>query len=57
MGSTYSLVLYGEDRAKLEGASEDAFEEVRRLDRMLSNYLPASEWSEVNRHAAGRPRL
>ena len=55
MGSTYSLILYGEDRAKLEGASEDAFEEVRRLDRMLSNYLPSSEWSEVNRFAAMRP--
>src|SRR6266446_711911 len=55
MGSTYSLVLYGEDRSRLEGASEDAFEEVRRLDRMLSNYRPDSEWSEVNRHAAERP--
>src|SRR5258705_6173232 len=55
MGSTYSVVLYGDDRARLEAASEDAFEEVRRLDRMLSNYLPSSEWSEVNRDAAARP--
>ena len=55
MGSTYSLVLYGEDRARLEGASEEAFEEVRRLDRMLSNYRPESEWSQVNRYAAERP--
>src|SRR5438445_518941 len=55
MGSTYSLVLYGEDRARIEEASEDAFEEARRLDRALSNYLPGSEWSEVNRFAAGRP--
>jgi FAD:protein FMN transferase len=55
MGSTYSLVLYGEDRAKLETASEDAFEEVRRLDRLLSNYRPESEWSQVNRYAAERP--
>jgi thiamine biosynthesis lipoprotein len=55
MGSAYSLVLYGEDRSRLEAASEDAFEEVRRLDRMLSNYRPESEWSEVNRHAAERP--
>jgi thiamine biosynthesis lipoprotein len=55
MGSAYSLVLYGEDRDRLETASEDAFEEVRRLDRMLSNYRPESEWSKVNREAAGRP--
>src|SRR6185436_2753251 len=51
----YSLVLYGEDRDRLEAASEDTFEEVRRLDRMLSNYRPASQWSEINRHAAERP--
>lgn len=55
MGSAYSLVLYGEDRARLEAASEDAFEEVRRLDRMLSNYRPESEWSLVNREATVHP--
>src|SRR5712664_2127678 len=55
MGSAYSLVLYGEDRGRLEAAAEEAFEEVRRLDRMLSNYRPESEWSEVNRFAAERP--
>ena len=27
----------------------------QRLDRMLSNYLPDSEWSEVNRTAGLRP--
>ncbi|HTM49409.1 MAG TPA: FAD:protein FMN transferase [Bryobacteraceae bacterium] len=55
MGSAYSLVLYGEDRARLEAASEEAFDETRRLDRMLSNYRPESEWSVVNRYAAERP--
>jgi thiamine biosynthesis lipoprotein len=55
MGSTYSLVLYGDDRARLEGASEEAFDEVRRLDHMLSNYRPESEWSKVNREAAAHP--
>ncbi len=55
MGSTYSLALYDEDRARMETASEAAFEEVRRLDQMLSNYKPESEWSQVNRFAAERP--
>jgi len=55
MGSTYSLALYDEDRTRMETASEAAFEEVRRLDRMLSNYKPESEWSQVNRYAAERP--
>ena len=55
MGATFSVVLYGEDRSKLESASEDAFEEVRRLDSLLSNYKPESEWSRVNREGAEKP--
>jgi len=55
MGGTYSLVLYGPDRYQLEAASEAAFDEVRRLDQLLSNYKTTSEWSEINRFAASRP--
>ena len=55
MGSTYSIVLYDEDRNKMESAADDALEEARRLDRLLSNYRPESEWSRVNREAAERP--
>jgi thiamine biosynthesis lipoprotein len=55
MGSWFALVLYGTDRAGLEAAAEAAFEEVHRLDRLLSNYRAASEWSGVNRDAARRP--
>jgi len=54
MGSTYTIVAYGPDRVKLETAVELAFEEVRRLDNLLSNYKPRSEWSLVNREAANR---
>jgi FAD:protein FMN transferase len=55
MGSTYTMALYGTDQARLRVAAEEAAEEVRRLDHMLSNYLPTSEWSEVNRDAAKGP--
>jgi thiamine biosynthesis lipoprotein len=55
MGSTYSIAVYGEDRTRMEAAVEAAFEEVRRLDRMLSNYRPASELSAVNREAGTHP--
>lgn len=55
MGTAYSVVLYGEDQEKLEAAASAAFDEVRRLDRMLSNYRPDSEWSRVNRMAADGP--
>ncbi len=54
MGSSYSLVIYGEDRNVLIAAREQAFEEVRRLDHLLSNYRPQSEWSQVNRQAGER---
>ena len=55
MGSTYSIALYGSDRVKMEAAADAAFDEVRRLDDLLSNYQPASQWSEVNRNAAVKP--
>jgi len=55
MGSTYSIALYGNDRIRMEAAADAAFDEVRRLDDLLSNYKPESEWSEVNRHAAEKP--
>jgi thiamine biosynthesis lipoprotein len=55
MGTTYSLVLYGDNRDRLELAAEAAFEEARRLDRLLSHYRPSSELSEVNRFAGQRP--
>jgi thiamine biosynthesis lipoprotein len=55
MGSAYSVAVYGEDRTRMEEAVDAAFEEVRRLDRMLSNYKPESDLSELNRFAAERP--
>src|SRR5690349_21131387 len=55
MGSAYSVAVYGEDRTRMEEAVDAAFEEVHRLDEMLSNYKPESELSEINRAAAERP--
>jgi thiamine biosynthesis lipoprotein len=55
MGATYSIVLYGYDQVKMEAAADAAFDEVGRLDGMLSNYRAESEWSAVNRHAAEAP--
>jgi len=55
MGSTFTVALYGDDRVKMEAAADAALDEVRRLDELLSNYKPDSEWSLVNKRAAARP--
>ncbi len=55
MGTTFTIVAFGEDRARLEAALEESFDEVRRLDNLLSNYKPQSEWSRMNREAANGP--
>jgi thiamine biosynthesis lipoprotein len=55
MGSTFTVVAYGEDRDQLQSAVASALEEARRLDQLLSNYRPESEWSQVNREAARGP--
>ncbi len=55
MGSTYTVELYGTDRIAMEAAADAAFDEVRRLDDMLSNYKPDSELSQVNQRAAKGP--
>ena len=55
MGATFSVVLYGPHRAPLEAAAAAALDEAERVDRLLSNYRDASEWSAVNRTAAHRP--
>jgi FAD:protein FMN transferase len=55
MGSTFSVALYAFDRVKMEAAADAALEEAQRLDEMLSNYRPESEWSEVNRMAGVQP--
>ena len=55
MGTTYTVVAYGRDRYLLEDAVDSALDEAKRLDHLLSNYRPDSEWSQVNQHAAKGP--
>ena len=54
MGTTFSVILYGADLAEMVAAVDTAFGELHRLDQMLSNYQPGSEWSHVNLNAAHR---
>jgi thiamine biosynthesis lipoprotein len=55
MGALFAVVLYGPEHEALQRAADAAFDEARRLDRLLSNYIQTSEWSAVNRDAASRP--
>ena len=55
MGTTFTIALYGADRAATEAAADAALTEAQRLDALLSNYRPQSEWSVVNRTAAVHP--
>lgn len=55
MGTTFSVVLYGSDDASMNQAIDAAFAEAQRLDALLSNYRPESEWSRINREAAMHP--
>lgn len=55
MGAVYTIIVYGTDRDKMEAAVDAALDEAHRLDGLLSNYQPASEWSQVNRDAASKP--
>jgi thiamine biosynthesis lipoprotein len=55
MGTTYTIVAYGENLGQMQAATEQAFDEARRLDQMLSNYMPESELSRVNQEAADHP--
>jgi thiamine biosynthesis lipoprotein len=55
MGTTFSVVLYGQDRSHLERTAGAAIAEAQRLDALLSNYKTDSELSRVNRLAADRP--
>jgi FAD:protein FMN transferase len=55
MATEYAMDLYGPNATKLESAAEQASDEVKRLDQMLSNYLPDSEVSKVNREAYAHP--
>lgn len=53
MGTIFTVTIEGPGDHRR--AAEAAFEEIRRIDRLLSTYKPDSEISEVNRRAAREP--
>jgi thiamine biosynthesis lipoprotein len=53
MGSAYAIVAYAGDARALPGIVESAFDEVDRIDRLMSHYKPDSPLSRLNRDAGG----
>jgi thiamine biosynthesis lipoprotein len=53
MGTTVTIVSYGESRGQLIEATTEAFEELRRLDRLLSVFLPTSDIARLNEAEVG----
>jgi thiamine biosynthesis lipoprotein len=55
MACEYAIEVYGPDADALPRIVEDGFDEVDRIDRLMSHYRPDSPLSRVNREAAQHP--
>lgn len=53
MGGLVSIEAYHEDAVLAASAVEDAFVEIKRVEEMLSRFLPDSAVSKINRLRAG----
>src|SRR5437868_14905799 len=55
MACEYAIEAYGPDAGALPRIVEEAFDEVDRIDRLMSHYKANSPVSRVNREAAQHP--
>jgi thiamine biosynthesis lipoprotein len=55
MACAYAIEMYGPDASALPAIANAAFDEVDRIDRLMSNYKAESPLSQVNRDAARHP--
>ena len=55
MACVYAIDAYGPDSAALPRIVDEAFDEVDRIDRLMSHYKPESPLSRLNREAARHP--
>lgn len=55
MACLYAIEVYGSDADVLPGIVERAFDEVDRIDRLMSHYRADSPLSRINREAARHP--
>jgi thiamine biosynthesis lipoprotein len=55
MGTSCQIEVYARDAAAASELFEAAFDEIERVEEMLSTYRPTSEISRINAHAATAP--
>lgn len=55
LGTFVTITAHGQDRALLNRAATAAFDEIRRVDALMSIHRTDSELSRVNRMAASEP--
>ena len=53
MGTEFTIDLYAIDQSTAEQLANVAFDEIDRLEDLLSNYRPSSELSRISRDAGG----
>lgn len=51
MGCLYTITAYGTDQPLLSRGVDEAFDEIDRIDRLMSHYKPESPLSRINREA------
>jgi FAD:protein FMN transferase len=51
MGTVFEIAAYGESPEKVSSAIDQAFQEIVRMDDLMSNYKPESALSRLNRSA------
>jgi len=55
MGTEFTVDLYAKDEPTATQIAEEAFEEIDRLEALLSNYQPTSELARISREAGNGP--
>lgn len=51
MGTVFEIVAYSDSEARASSASDQALDEIVRLDNVMSNFKPESDLSRMNREA------
>ena len=55
MATIFTLSLYSEDARRAATISDEVFDEIDRVEQLLSNYRDSSELSRINREAGVAP--